>query len=94
MNQSEYEGDVDRNRDGSIMCMLINRTEYEGDVDIHRDGRIMCMLIKQSEYEGDDWTNTVNLEIFARIVFSRNVAYEKFRESKILAKWLNHSVDY
>ena len=29
---------------------------------------------------------TVNSEIFARVLFSRNFAYAKFRENKILAK--------
>ena len=33
---------------------------------------------------------TVNSEIFARDLFSRNFA--KFRENKTLAKWQNHSV--
>ena len=37
---------------------------------------------------------TVNTEIFGRVLFSRNFAYAKFRENKILAKWRNHSVDY
>ena len=31
--------------------------------------------------------STVNLEIFARVLFSRNLAYAKFRENKILEKW-------
>ena len=38
--------------------------------------------------------NTVNPEIFARVLFSRNFAYAKFGENKILAKWRNHSVVY
>ena len=33
---------------------------------------------------------TVNSEIFERILFSRNFAYAKFRENKILAKCWNH----
>ena len=37
---------------------------------------------------------TVNPEIFARILFSRNFAYAKFRENKTLAKWHNNSVIY
>ena len=36
-------------------------------------------------------TCTVNLEIFARVLFSRNFAYAKFREIITLAKWQNHS---
>ena len=39
-------------------------------------------------------SDTVNSEIFARVLFSRNFAYAKFRENKILAKWRNHSVNY
>ena len=38
--------------------------------------------------------NTVNSDIFARVLFSRNFAYAKFRENKILAKCRNHSVVY
>ena len=34
---------------------------------------------------------TVNSEIFARTLFSRNFACAKFRENKILAKWPNDS---
>ena len=36
--------------------------------------------------------NTVNSGIFTRVLFSRNFAYAKFRENKIVAKWRNHSV--
>ena len=36
--------------------------------------------------------NTVNSEIFPRVLFSRNFAYAKFCENKILAKWRNHLV--
>ena len=32
--------------------------------------------------------HTVNSEIFARVLFSQNIAYAKFRENKILAKSL------
>ena len=35
-------------------------------------------------YQGD---GTVNLEIFARVLFSQNFAHAKFRENEILAKW-------
>ena len=39
--------------------------------------------------------STVNSEIFARTLFSRNFAYAaKFRENKTLAKWQNYSVVY
>ena len=38
--------------------------------------------------------STVNSEIFSRVLFSRNFAYAKFHENKILAKWRNHSVVY
>ena len=37
---------------------------------------------------------TVNSEIFARVLFSRNFAYAKFREIKTLAKKQTHSVVY
>ena len=30
---------------------------------------------------------TVNSENFAKVLFSRNFTYAKFRENKILAKW-------
>ena len=38
--------------------------------------------------------DTVNSESFERVLFSRNFAYAKFRENKILAQWRNHSVFY
>ena len=34
---------------------------------------------------------TVNSEMFARTLSSRNFAYAKFRENKTFAKWQNHS---
>ena len=37
---------------------------------------------------------TVNSEIFARTLFSRNFAYAKFREYKTLGKWQNRFVIY
>ena len=37
---------------------------------------------------------TVNLEIFERVLFSRNFPYAKFSENKTLEKWQNHSVIY
>ena len=40
-----------------------------------------------------EWA-TVNSEIFARFLFSRNFAYAKFHENKILAILRNHSVVY
>ena len=57
---------------------------------------------KYEVHEEDDFhvcdkkfqTSTVNSEIFARVLFSRNFAYAKFRENKILAKWWNQSVIY
>ena len=39
-----------------------------------------------------DLNITVNSEIFARVLFSRNFAYAKFRENKILTNWKNHSI--
>ena len=38
--------------------------------------------------------NTVNSEIFERILFSRNFAFAKFRENQTLANWRYHSVVY
>ena len=37
---------------------------------------------------------TVNSEIFAMVLFSRNFAAAKFRENKSLAKWRNHCTVY
>ena len=34
------------------------------------------------------------LEIFALVLFSRNLEYANHRENKILAKWRNHFVNY
>ena len=39
-------------------------------------------------------SNTVNSEIFARVLFSRNFVCAKLRDNKILAKWRSHSVVY
>ena len=39
-------------------------------------------------------SSTVNHEILTRVLFSRNFAFAKFREHKILEKWRNHSVVY
>ena len=38
--------------------------------------------------------DNVNSDIFARILFSGNLPYAKFRENKVLAKCQNHSVVY
>ena len=38
--------------------------------------------------------DTINPEIFARILFSRNFAYAKFLENKFLTKLRNQSVVY
>ena len=38
--------------------------------------------------------DTVYSEIFARVLFSRNFAYAKLRENKILVKCQNHYVVY
>ena len=44
-------------------------------------------------YVEEAQNNTVNPEIFARVLFSRTFAYaHKFRENKIVAKSHNHSV--
>ena len=37
---------------------------------------------------------TVNLEILARVLFSRNFVDAEFRKNKSLGKWGNHSVVY
>ena len=38
--------------------------------------------------------NTVNSEIFVRVLFLRNFAYAKFLENKIPTNWRDHSVVY
>ena len=50
-------------------------------------------IIEQGHEKNNNMA-TVNLKIFARILFSQNFAYAKFRENKILLKWRDHSVDY
>ena len=42
-----------------------------------------------SPFKLGDKSHTVNSEIFARPLFSRNLAYAKFCENKTLAKWQN-----
>ena len=63
--------------------------------------RIVGILTFKQHYKYSHWlfralgTHTsVNSEIFARVLFSRNFAYAQFRENKVLAKWRNHSVNY
>ena len=48
-----------------------------------------CMLLAYAAYG-----YTVNSEIFARVLFSRDFAYAKFRANRTLANWRNHSVFY
>ena len=43
-------------------------------------------------WKGNWSRDTVNSEIFARTLFSRNFACSKFRKNKTLEKWQNHSV--
>ena len=38
--------------------------------------------------------DTVNWEMFARVLYSQNFTYAKFCENKILAKWRNYSIVY
>ena len=38
--------------------------------------------------------DTVKFKIFLRVLFSHNFAYAKFRENRILVKWLNLSIAY
>ena len=52
------------------------------------------LLIQQIKVRRNSFITTVNPEIFARVLFSRNFAYAKLCENKILAKWRNHSVLY
>ena len=52
-------------------------------------------MLQDMRAPASEWTvSTVNSNIFARTLFSRNFAYAKFRENKTLAKWQKHSVVY
>ena len=55
---------------------------------------VIKMANGKKEVGESEVQNTVNSNIFVRVLFLRNLAYAKFRENKILAKWRNHSVDY
>ena len=44
--------------------------------------------------EDHNCKNTLNSEVFARFLFSRNFAYAKFREYKTIPKWQKHYVVY
>ena len=58
-------------------------------------GCVIQETIHANSYAGSFLpSTTVNSEFFARVLFSRNFAYSKFRENKILAKCRNHSVVY
>ena len=64
--------------------------------------RGLCVMLKAlfqnvSQKSVNHWwfiNVTVDSEIFAKVLFSRNFAYAKFCENKTLAKWQNHSVVY
>ena len=60
------------------------------------DALALCLAPMSRSVNSSRKLVTVNLEIFARTLFSRNFAYAyaKFRENKTLAKWQNHSVVY
>ena len=74
--------------------------EKSKDTDVTQDAdgeRIYCLVDMEADTPAvsyDSLVSTVKSEIFARALFSRNLAYVKFRENKTLAKWQNHSVDY
>ena len=75
-------------------CQLLNGNTLRHDytcyacaLEMNQHQERLYLLIKFKN-------NTVNSEIFARTLFSRNFAYAKFRENKTLAKWQNHSVFY
>ena len=55
---------------------------------------VIKMANGKKEVRKSEVQNTVNSNIFVRVLFLRNFAYAKFRENKDLPKWRNHSVDY
>ena len=59
---------------------------------VHRLGTVCHFDLNKIHVFNHDKGFTVNLEIFARVAFSRNFACAKFCENKILVKWWNHSV--
>ena len=56
--------------------------------------KVILKIRRQQKHENlpSIQTVTVNSEIFARTLFSRNSSYAKFCENKTLVKWQNHSV--
>ena len=68
--------------------MVINNnkhTSFEKEAQIHALKRPFTC------FKNND---TVNWEIFGRVLFLPNFKYVKFCEIKTLAKWQNHSVVY
>ena len=79
-NVSEYLENVSQYL-ANVSQYLANVSEYLANVSEY--------LANASEYLANAWKhyNTVNSEIFSRVLFTRNFAYAKFRENKILTKW-------
>ena len=73
--------DIKNKEDSLSQWYNTNRGEEMSEVSVYN-----LQVIKQE--------NTVNSKIFARVLFSRNFAYAKFCENKILAKWRNHSLSF
>ena len=53
----------------------------------------VCIKQRTHELQLSNY-NTVNSDLFARVLLSRNFAKVKFRENKILAKYWNYFVLY
>ena len=86
-NVSEYLANVSEYL-ANVSEYLANVSEYLANVSEYLTN-ISEYIANVSEYLANAWKhyNTVNSEIFARVLFSQNFAYTKFHENKILVKW-------
>ena len=73
-----------------LNCLLYRTVRSSVCLSVHPSVKSAWLVCKFQVNLVADVQVTVNSEIFARILFSRNFAYAKFRENKTLVKWRNH----
>ena len=67
---------------------------FHGFTFMEIDHKIFFYDLSQEGLVSATSVSTVNLEFFARVLFSQNFAYAMFCENKTLAIWLDHPVVY
>ena len=72
----------------------IASTQVNNTFGYRKELYVTVRIQREELYTSDTNESSVNSEIFARVLFSRNFAYAEFRENKILEKWRNYSLLY